>query len=102
MFFHFLQVRHAFQHQSTGSVNLESIPVERLLTTKVLTTPLSSIYFHISASIPTKLTKLYARWKRDLPSLEEEDWETCVTSYVSIMISARDRFLQLKFLHRAY
>lgn len=56
MFFHFLQVRHAFQHQFPSGVALESDPVERLLTNKILTVPLSAIYFHISASIPTKLS----------------------------------------------
>lgn len=50
----------------------------------------------------TKLTKAFVSWKRDFPSLEEEYWENCVSSYVSNMISTRDRFLQLKFLHWAY
>lgn len=29
-------------------------------------------------------------------------WESCVSSFVTNMISARDRFMQVKFLHRAY
>lgn len=102
MFFRFLQVRHAFQHQFPGGINLESDPVEKLLSTKILVAPLSTIYFHITAARPTKLGKLFLKWKEDLPSLEEEEWETCLSSYVSSLISARDRFLQLKFLHRAY
>lgn len=102
MFFRFLQVRHAFQHQIPNGVTFELDPVERLLFTKVLIDPLSALYFHLSASLPTKLTKTFTKWKQDFPSLTGEDWETCVFSYVSNMISARDRFIQLKFLHQAY
>lgn len=103
IFFRFLQVRHAFQHQFSSGVTLESDPVERLLSSKVLIGPLSALYFRLSASSLAKLTKAFTKWKQDIPSLKEETWEDCVvSSYVSNLISAGDRFVQLKFLHMAY
>lgn len=38
----------------------------------------------------------------DIPDLTEEEWDACISSFVINMISARDRFMQVKFLHRAY
>lgn len=102
MFFRFLQVRHAFQHQFPNGVTLGSDPVESLLSSKVLIGPLSALYLRLSVSLPAKLTKIFLKWKQDIPSLTEGAWEECISSYVSNMISARDRFVQLKFLHRAY
>ena len=32
----------------------------------------------------------------------EEEWKDCITTYIPSMIAVKDRFTQLKFLHRAY
>lgn len=48
------------------------------------------------------MTKKYDKWKADIPWLTEEDWKDSVSGYINTMISARDSFIQLKFLHRAY
>lgn len=37
-----------------------------------------------------------------MPSLTDDDWEEGIQQYIPLMISARDRYIQLKFLHRAY
>lgn len=42
------------------------------------------------------------KWKGDIPDLTDNDWEDCIGPYVTNMISARDRFIQLKFLHSVY
>lgn len=102
MLFRYLQVKHAYQKQFPTHITLELDPVERLLTVKVLIAPLSSLYFHLTLTSSTKLTRVFLRWQQDIPSLSEENWETCVSSYIMNMTSARDHFIQLKFLHRAY
>lgn len=38
----------------------------------------------------------------DVPALGEKEWEDCVSTFIPSMIAAIDRFVQLKFLHRAY
>lgn len=45
---------------------------------------------------------MYAKWKEDLPGLADDDWEEGIQQYISLMVSAKDRYIQLKFLHRAY
>lgn len=49
-----------------------------------------------------KLERTFGKWQVDTPGLTEEDWEGCLSSFVTNLISARDRFLQVKFLHRVY
>lgn len=100
MFFRYLQVQYACRQQFPNPLTLDQ--VERLLTAKVLTAPLSLLYFRLSLAFSSKLTQAFLIWQQDIPTLTEEDWEDCVSSYNTTMISARDRFVQLKFLHRAY
>lgn len=44
----------------------------------------------------------FQKWSVNVPSLADDDWEEGVQQYIPLMISARDRYIQLKFLHRAY
>lgn len=77
----------------------ESDPVEHLLTSKkVLNKSLSWLYFHLSIAYTSNLTKTLRKWQLDLPDLAEYKWENCLSSYVSIMVSARDHFLQTQVL----
>lgn len=64
--------------------------------------PLSSLYLYLTVAYDTKLTRSLDRWRVDIPALDEEKWEECVTTFIPSMIAAKDRFIQLKFLHRAY
>lgn len=75
---------------------LEPVSIERLLISGVLEKPLSSLYLHLTVSHDVKTTRM------DIPSLEDEEWEECIPSFILSMIAAGDRFIQLKFLDRAY
>lgn len=81
---------------------LESDLDECLLTLSVMGKSLSSLYPRLSAVYNVKLTRTYEHWRGDMPDLSEDNWEECVSSYVTSMISARERFIQLRFLHRVY
>lgn len=48
------------------------------------------------------MDKVYQKRVVDVPDLEVDDWKECLGSYVTNMISSRDRFIQPKFLHRVY
>lgn len=101
MLFRYCQLRHAYGEQFPAQI-LGSDPVEGLLTATIIDKPLSSLCFHLSIAPLKKLEKTLAKWKLDIPDLSKEDWETCVSSFVTNMILAKDRFMQVKFLHRAY
>lgn len=63
---------------------------------------LSSLYLRISCEDDGRGTQLFHKWKVDLPSLADDDWEEGIQQYILLMISAGDRYIQLKFLHRAF
>lgn len=80
---------------------MESDPVEGLLTARIIDKPLSSLHFSIAPA--NKLERTFGKWYMDLPGLMEEEWEDCLCSFVTNMMSDRDRFLPFFFfLHRAY
>lgn len=56
----------------------------------------------MSVAYATNFIRTLDKWKGDIPDLTDDDWENCIVPHVSNMISARDGFIQLKFLHRAY
>lgn len=102
MFFRYLQLRHAVQAQYPAGVALQSNGVETFLISRNVDRILSSLYLRILSEEPTGGTKLYDKWKADLPALAADDWEEGIQQYIPLMVSARDRYIQLKFLHRAY
>lgn len=71
----------------------ESDPIEHLLSSKVMGKPLSSLYVPLSVAYESVLNRTFERWKGGIPDLTEEEWEGCVSSYVSSMILAWDRFM---------
>lgn len=101
MLFLYYQLRHAIQKQVPSSLTLESDPVEGLLLAKVVDKPLSVLNFHLSLAPTDKLERTFGKWQVDIPCLTE-DWKGCLSSYVTNMISARDCFLQVQFVHRAH
>lgn len=50
----------------------------------------------------TKPTQSLDKWRVDIPAIDDEGRKDCVSTYIPSMIAAKDRFIQLKFLHRAY
>lgn len=89
MLFRYYQLRHAYRKQFPSLLQLESDPVEGLLTAKIIDRPLSTLYFHLSIPPTKKLEKTLVKWKADIPDLPEEEWETCVSSFVINTLSAR-------------
>lgn len=81
---------------------MASHSVERLLAARIIDRPLSSIYLRLICAGGAGARKAFLAWKRDLPALTEEDWSVSLQQYSPLMISARDCFIQLKFLHRMY
>lgn len=63
---------------------------------------LSSLYIRILSEEQTGGTGLYEKWKADIPALAPDDWEECIQQYIPLMVPERDRYVQLKFLHRVY
>lgn len=85
-----------------GIITLESDSVERLLTSSTIGRPLSSLYLCLMVGYDIKPTQSLDKWKVDILALEDEEWENCVATFISSMIVANDRFIQLKFLHSIY
>lgn len=75
MLFRYLQLRDAFRKQFPSPFLLDSDPVERLLTSKLLNKPLSALYFFQSIASTAKLTKTLAEWQANLPDLTEDEWD---------------------------
>lgn len=60
------------------------------------------MYLYLTVACDVKPTRTFDKWREDIPALGEEEWEECVSTYIPAVIAAKDRFIQLKFLHRAY
>lgn len=55
---------------------------------------------YLTVAYDSKPTQSLDKWKADIPALDEEVWEECVAEFIPSMIAAKDRFIQLKFIHR--
>lgn len=101
MFFRYLQLRHAFRSQFPNGIDLQLSDLENMLQDLDGGT-LSNIYNKLVVLDTSKVSRLYTTWQKDIPDLTDDDWEEGIQQYLPLMISARDRYTQLKFLHRAY
>lgn len=63
---------------------------------------LSTLYNLLAVLDTSKVPQLFELWQKDIPELADNDWEEGIQQYLPLLIFARDRFIQLKFLHRAY
>lgn len=45
------------------------------------------------------ITSLFQKWKNDIHALSEEKWEDVIAQYTKLMIYAKDKFVQIKFLY---
>lgn len=54
------------------------------------------------ACYSSKIEKLWDSWKQDIPSLDREDWEDCLEQCPKLVISSRDKLIQISFLHWLY
>lgn len=60
--------------------------------------PLFALYSVLAGLDASKISQLFSVWQADIPTLAD-DWEEGIQQYLPLMISARDRFTQLNFLH---
>lgn len=97
-----MQLQHALKAQFPDQVTLEPDSIERLLISGMLEKPLSSLYLYLTVAHDVKTDRTRVKWQTNIPSLGEEEWEECLTTFIPSMIAAKDRFIQLKFIHRAY
>ena len=100
--FRYWQLRHAYSAQFPDRLTLQSDSIERLLTSRTMGRPLSTLYLYLTVAHDSGSTRSFEKWKADIPDLDEEKWEECVSTFIPSLIAARDRFIQIKFLHQAY
>lgn len=100
--FRYWQLRHAMRAQFPDRLTLEPDSVERLLTSGVMGKPLSTLYMYLTVAHDVKLTRAFDKWRVDIQAPGDDEWEDIVSTYIPTVIAAKDRFIQLKFLHRAY
>lgn len=98
MFFQFLQLRHAVAAQFPTFPTIKTDLLSMLIE-KDLPKPLFSIYSLLSPLTIPKMDSLCNKLHVEIPSLSKEDR---LLQYVPTMKSDRDRFIQLKCIHRVY
>ena len=77
-------------------------PIEGLLAQERLQKPLSALYLDLLKKDFTRVDRLWDQWKADIPGLDREDWDDCLADSTALLISTRERLIQVKFLHRVY
>lgn len=83
-----------FMAQFPHPIKLELHNVEGLLGSSDGDTPLSALYSVLAGLDTSKVSQLL--------SVTDGDWEEGLQPYLPLMISTRNRFIKLKFLHWAY
>lgn len=63
---------------------------------------LSALYFTLAGLDTSGVSRLLSVWQSDIPMLADDYWEEGIQQYIPLMISARVRLTQLKFIHRVY
>lgn len=102
MYFRYAQLRHAARAQLPTPPLLQLDPVEDLLFCSELEKPLSALYGTLLTTDSPKMDRLWKVWKMDIPALDKEDWVDCLEQGPKLVISAGDKLIQIKFLHRVY
>lgn len=101
--FRLFQLRHAYQTQF-GELRVETLPsaLESLLSTEDLNKVLSLTSKEFFKSTPRVVTNCREKWETEVPNIQGEDWDDLWTQPFKHLVSARDRLIQFKFLHRSY
>lgn len=102
MFFRYLQLRHAARAQFPTRPLLHLDPVETVLSQEDLRKPLSVLYGTLLRTDSPKIEKLWDNWRTGIPSLDREDWEDSLEQCPKLVISSRDKLIQIKLIHRVY
>lgn len=100
-FFRYLQLSHAFKSQfGSDSLDIESSPIESLLSEENLKTPLSEVYKGLFVETPKMLNKCRDTWSAIIPDFGRDDWDDMWDHTFGTLVSAR--LIQFKLLHRIY
>lgn len=99
MYFRYMQLRHAIRTQFPDGIVLTVHSVESLFSAAEISHTLSSIYLRLTCKDASNTLRLFGVWQGDIPALTEEDWTEGLQQCIPLIISAKDRFVQLKFLH---
>lgn len=102
MYFRYIQLDHVAKVQFPNPPVLQFDPVEDLLSCSDLKKALSALYGTLLNTDSPKMDRLWRLWKRDIPTLEREDWDKCLESGPRLVVAAGDKLTQIKFLHRVY
>ncbi|XP_044146986.1 inner ear-specific collagen-like [Bufo gargarizans] len=101
--FRYFQLRHACTKQfGKDLIKLEYNSIEKVARLRELCKPVSSFYVELMSQASSPLSKSLARWKVDIPQLEDKHEKELVHTWRHSVISARDQLIQAKWLHRTY
>ncbi|OCT97342.1 hypothetical protein XELAEV_18009571mg [Xenopus laevis] len=100
--FRYDQLRHAAQAQfSNPQSTIVATSLEKALQLQVVAKLLSAIYHSLLAPEEKRPLKCFQKCVRDIANLDEESWELIMRHMLATTISARDKLIQLKFMHRS-
>lgn len=100
--FRYYQLSHVFNAHFAQAKTIEQSILEMVLRSHRLEKPASRLYSHFITVSPPALEGLMARWLRDIPDLDNDDWDEVWDSPFRSLASLRDRLIQFKLVHRAY
>lgn len=101
--FQFTRLNHVAHTQfGTEPISLENSSLEKLLATPEHAKLISSYYSVLLGKELPKEKKIREKWTNIIPELTEEQWGEVLTSYTPKVISARDKMIQLRYLHQMY
>lgn len=84
---------------------LELMPskIKSILRNEFLTKPLFMlIYKLLLPNLHESLETLRSKWQMDVPGLDTKEWEDMWDYSLLQLVSARDRLIEFKILHRMY
>lgn len=101
--YRYFQLRHACAAQFGGrEITLECGPLELVARRVPLLQPVSAFYKTIMLCQESPLDMSFQKWQDDIPSLAQHHIRELKSSWRTSVISARDRLIQAKWLHRTY
>lgn len=101
--FRYMQLAHALSAQfPQGFPQLIRSGLEQITRRRLGKKLISTIYIHLFSENCIIRYKLRARWMRDVPKLDEENWEEIWGFPFQILVSLRDKLTQFKITHRIY
>lgn len=83
-------------------MELQSSPLEQLLCNESMQKTLSKVYKDLFVERPKELRKCRDKWSSLVPNFQRDDWDDMRDHPFGALVSAHDRYIQFKILHRVY